>query len=259
MKKLAFCFLIYDRINHEELWHLFFKDVDPQKYSIHIHYKENVPLKYFEQYKLSNCIPTIYGHISIINAQNLLFEDALKDSTTSHCILISNSCIPFKSFDKVYEFIQIEYSYINKGIKQHCFPRCNNVLYYIGPYYIDKSAQWCILNRKHAAIMVNDKDYIQWFTHIHAPDEHAYITKLHVLNLSHEVIFTENQSNKATTFINWEGMDYKYVSQDNLKNYTSIMDEELEYLLVSPCLFGRKFLPECNLSYKPYINAIQSK
>jgi hypothetical protein len=33
-----------------------------------------------------------------------LFEEALKDPNTSHCIILSNSCIPFKSFDKVYEF-----------------------------------------------------------------------------------------------------------------------------------------------------------
>ena len=259
MKKLAFCFLVYDRINHEELWNLFFQGVDTQKYSIHIHYKDNIPLKYFEQYKLPHCISTQHGHISLIKAQNLLFEEALKDPNTSHCIILSNSCIPFKSFDNVYEFLDTNYSYINKGLKNHCFPRCYSVLYYIGPYYIEKSSQWYILNRKHARIMVNDNDYIQWFQHIRCPDEHAYITKLKVLNLWHEVIFTENQSNKATTFTNWEDMDYKYVSQHDIKNYTSIADEELDYLLASPCLFGRKFLPECNLSYEPYINAIQYK
>jgi hypothetical protein len=43
MKKLAFCFLIYDVINHEELWKLFFDRVDPSKYSIYIHYKTNTP------------------------------------------------------------------------------------------------------------------------------------------------------------------------------------------------------------------------
>jgi hypothetical protein len=53
MKKIAFCFLIYDIINHEELWNKFFLDVDINKYNIYIHYKYNVPLKYFEKYKLN--------------------------------------------------------------------------------------------------------------------------------------------------------------------------------------------------------------
>ena len=56
--KIGFCFLIYDKINLEELWELFFKDVDPNKYNIYVHYKDNKILKYFEQYKLhqSECI-----------------------------------------------------------------------------------------------------------------------------------------------------------------------------------------------------------
>ena len=49
MKKIAFCFLIYDIINHEELWNIFFKNVDANKYTIYIHYKFNKPLKYFEK------------------------------------------------------------------------------------------------------------------------------------------------------------------------------------------------------------------
>lgn len=127
MKKIAFCFLVYDHINHEELWNIFFKGIDSQKYSIHVHYKHDVQLKYFNNNKLASCIPTQHGHISLIKAQNLLFEEALKDENTTHCIIVSNSCIPFKSFDKVYEFLDINYSYINQGPKSQCFPRCNSV------------------------------------------------------------------------------------------------------------------------------------
>ena len=58
MKKIAFCFLIYDIINHEELWNIFFKDIDTNLYNIYIHYKNNKQLKYFEKYKLDNCIET---------------------------------------------------------------------------------------------------------------------------------------------------------------------------------------------------------
>ena len=52
MKKIAFCFVIYDIINYEELWNMFFQNVDTNKYNIYIHYKTNTPLKYFEKYKL---------------------------------------------------------------------------------------------------------------------------------------------------------------------------------------------------------------
>ena len=56
MKSLGLCFLIYDKINHEELWYNWLKNVDDKKYKIYIHYKNDSKLKYFEKYKLNNCI-----------------------------------------------------------------------------------------------------------------------------------------------------------------------------------------------------------
>ena len=78
-QKLAFLFLIYDSIHNEQLWYRFFEKVDPSKYSIYIHYKSNIPLKYFEKYKLTNCIPTEYCKPSIVQAKNLLIKEALTD------------------------------------------------------------------------------------------------------------------------------------------------------------------------------------
>ena len=38
MKKIAFCFLVYDTINNEDLWELFFKNVDKNRvdYSVYL-------------------------------------------------------------------------------------------------------------------------------------------------------------------------------------------------------------------------------
>ena len=54
MKKIAFCFLINDVINHEELWYTFFKNIPQDKYNIYIHYKIDFPLKYFDIYKIDD-------------------------------------------------------------------------------------------------------------------------------------------------------------------------------------------------------------
>ena len=50
----------------------FFLNIDKNKYTIYIHFKNNVSLKYFEQYKLKNCIETQYADISLVCAQNIL-------------------------------------------------------------------------------------------------------------------------------------------------------------------------------------------
>lgn len=78
-KKLGFCFLIYDRIKLEEIWHRFFQNVNPEKYGIYIHYKTmNPSLQYFEHCKLDNCIETEYATVSLVHAHNLLFTKHIK-------------------------------------------------------------------------------------------------------------------------------------------------------------------------------------
>jgi hypothetical protein len=262
MKKIAFCFLIYDIINHEELWNKFFNNVDTNLYNIYIHYKFNKPLKYFEKYKLDDCIETKYGDITLVYAQNLLLQKALDDYDNKHFIFISNSCIPLKSFRYVYNNLNKRYSYFNITPQKQCFPRCNNTMKFIDTKYIQKASQWCILNRKHTELMINNRQYIEWFNYdTTVPDEHCYITNIFYNNLQDEIITTPNIANDATTFANWEGMDYKYVSNRGLKNYSFITEEELVYLLNSKSLFGRKFdrvyIP--SLYNNKYIEFIKSK
>ena len=35
-KKIALCFLIYDKINHEKLWYRWLEHINPNKYTIYI-------------------------------------------------------------------------------------------------------------------------------------------------------------------------------------------------------------------------------
>lgn len=262
MKKIAFCFLIYDIINHEELWNIFFKNIDSNKYNIYIHYKTYKELKYFNKYKLDNCIETKYEDQTIPLAYNILFRKAYDDDENYKFIIVSGSCIPLKSFDFIYNFLtKNEYGYFNICPQIQCFPNCNSLLSLIKKEYISKSHNWFILNRKLVENLCFDKDEIlnEYFKNIYAPAEYFYYTYIKILKLENEIITTLNQANNAMTFTNWQGMDYKYVTNRCLKNYTSISEEELIYLLNSKCLFGRKFTRECtSLINKTYITNITS-
>jgi hypothetical protein len=105
--------------------------------------------------------------------------------------------------------------------------------------------------------MITHDDYINWFDSI--PDEHCYITNIYYNNLQNEIITTSGTAN-ATTFTNWSDLEYKYRCNSGLKNYDSIDNEELVYLLQSPSLFGRKFTKKCieNLSITEYLETIMS-
>jgi hypothetical protein len=263
MKKIAFCFLIYDVINNEELWNIFFKNVDTNKYNIYIHYKFNKPLKYFEKYKLNDCVETKYADVSLIHAHNLLFKKAYVEGCNK-IISLSQSCIPFKSFDHIYNFLtRDDFGHFNVMPQTQCFPRCNNLLNYYDKNVIQKSYNWFILNRKICESIVNfDKQKIDdQYGSIYAPEEHYFITNVFHNNLQDEIITTPNLANDATTFTNWEGMDYKYPSYRGLKNYISITEDEMLYLMNSKCLFGRKFNRECiaSLANKTYIDFITSR
>jgi hypothetical protein len=260
--KIAFCFLIYDQINLEEIWSRFFKEVDPSLYSVHVHYKTQKPLKYFEAAKLRDCIDTQWGDLSLVRAQNLLIADALKDPATTHCILLSNSCIPLKSFAQVAAHLDPGRSYFNIGDPARCFPRCLFVTQFVESRFIQKASQWCILNRKHATLVTESTDYLEWFAACNAPDEHCYITKLFAARLREELVLTKNAADSATTFTNWSDMmEYRYRNTDiGLKTYDTIKQEELTHLLSSPCLFGRKFAREAvrSLINPTYLKAIQT-
>lgn len=238
--KIAFIFLIYDEINHEHIWQLFFKSIDTDKYNIYIHYKIYKPSSFFDKYKLNNIIPTEWCGISLVQAHNLLLKEALKDQNNTNFILLSNSCIPFKTFDYIYNNLFINYSYFNLMLLKN-FDNCILALSNINKNLIRKNHQWSILNRKHALLLVNDESkYINWFYNCSVcADEYAHINYLIYSKLDNEIIITNNEKEKATTFTNWNS------EQSVLNNYNNITNNEIIFLINSPCFFGRKFNKNC--------------
>ena len=110
-------FLIYDSINHEKIWYDFFSNINKDKYNIYIHYKENNPLEYFEEYKINeeDIVETEWCGNSLVEAQIKLYEYAMRDKQNYKMIMVSNSCIPLKNFNYIYDFLTKDnYSYYNK-------------------------------------------------------------------------------------------------------------------------------------------------
>lgn len=260
MKKLLFLFLVYDDIEHEELWNEFFRDADLDKYDIRIHQKNSKDLKYFNEYRMPNHIPTRYADISLVKAQNLMIEDALLDPDAYKFIFLSQHCIPLKSFNYIYtELISNNASIFNEAVDGQCFPRCVSLLKHYPASQIKKASQWCILNREHAQLMIDHKNEVEHFSAVTAPEEIYYLTMImRYGNTSFQkLIRTSNLASGATTFTNWENMkEYPYVIDEGLKTYKDISVEELKYLLKAPCLFGRKFDRSCVLSF-PLKDAIR--
>lgn len=262
-KKIALCFMIYDKINNEDLWYEFIKNVDKSKYNIYIHYKYDKPLKYFEEYKIPNPIETKWGCISLVYAQNLLLKYALKDSYNNHFIFLSQSCVPLKPFDYIYTILDTNKSYFNLMKNNVINHTSNNLIKYFKKEHIQKASQWSILNRKHAKLLIdNERNIKDWFYKIiennkkyknilYALDEIVYICILNKMNMHDELKITNNIGVGATTISYW--MDTNkvktYKKSRYLKyrpfEYSHICIEELKEYVESDSLFARKFIDKC--------------
>lgn len=268
--KLAFLFLIYDTIHHEELWYNFFKNIDHCKYSIYVHYKTNVALKYFEKYKLKNCIPTEYCKPSIVAAQTLLIKEALNDPLNYKFITVSQSCIPLKSFDYIYsDLTKDDMGYFNTAMDMEQY-RFDSLLENFDKSIIKKSANWFILNRELAKDMSDNIYILPKFEKVFCPEEHYFIMVVYLMNKTNQIHqnFDAKGPEDLTTFANWIYNDYVFRDLYNrrdlvqfrrgIKNYTSILKKELDYLLGSKCYFGRKFVWTCMvLCQSPrYVNLV---
>jgi hypothetical protein len=248
-KKIAFLFLIYEDFNHEDVWNDFFRHADPEKYTILIHYKKQKQLSYFESYKMKYCIPTNYGDITLVKAHLYMIHEAFKDPLVCKTINLSQACIPFKSFEYVYEKLtKDDMSHFNRmPMSDWSLQVTTPATSYIPREDIYKAANWFILNREHANCCFTHLEYIQYFISVKSPEEFVFLTILKKY-CNKDICLTEYSGEGATTFTNWDykwGMKYKYPHDYGLKNYSNISDEELEYLIQSPCLFGRKFNKEC--------------
>lgn len=264
-KKIALCFLIYDKINHEQIWYDYLKNIDPNKYNIYIHYKTNKPLKYFEKYKLKNCIETEYARLSIVLAQNLVLKEALKDPLNQHFIWLSGACIPVKSFNYVYNYLDVNNSYFNL-MKERKIPY--DSINFTNENNITKASMSSILNRKHSEIYVDNNDNIKiWFNEIDkinknlwedpnrsisfAIDEIVYLTLINHYNLQNEIKTTYNLGINSIIINQWtENSNSKKYNKSKYHEtepfeYLYICPEELESLIHSDSLFARKFTPEC--------------
>jgi len=176
--KLAFLFLIRDTINFPDLWTYYFQSADPSQYSIYIHYKDNIDIGWFNQFKVPVTIETHWGNISLVKAMNILLEQALMDHENQMFIFLSESCVPIKSIMYILSYLNTSKSYFTHTLmSKNDYYRTKSVLKYINPRNIKKAAQWCIINRKHATYLIQQKNnMINIFKDIFAADEHCYIT-----------------------------------------------------------------------------------
>uniref|UniRef100_A0A6C0LFS1 Glycosyltransferase n=1 Tax=viral metagenome TaxID=1070528 RepID=A0A6C0LFS1_9ZZZZ len=203
---IGFLFLTYDAICKEDIWFSYFKNVNCDHYKIFVHPKNANEIR--NQNFFKNCIipswcETDWGNFSLIEAQKLLIEEALKHSNITHFVFVSNNAIPVTSFYQLYNFLQTKKSIIGYGkttIDNHTmrYDKLQHKPIFSKEQFLIQS-QWCILSRHDATILVEEHNEIKkLFNNSWIPDEHAYVNYL---------VYYKNITdieNKSTTYIEWD-------------------------------------------------------
>jgi galactoside 2-L-fucosyltransferase 1/2 len=146
MKKrsIAFCFLLYDTIEHLKLWEEFFEQDLIGNHTIYSHLKsitEKTPdwLK-----KISvDSVKTGWCAEGLIDAFSQMIKEGLKNRDNKYFVLLSGSCVPLYTYPKTYEKI-----FSSKKSRMNYMKIPENV--FEGRKDIYNAHQWVILNRKNA-------------------------------------------------------------------------------------------------------------
>ncbi|XP_076908464.1 glycosyltransferase BC10-like [Bidens hawaiensis] len=272
--KIAFMFLSVGSLPFEKLWDKFFQGHEG-RFSIYIHASRDKPVhssNYFVNREIRSG-KVEWGTVSMVDAEKRLLANALKDPDNQHFVLLSDSCVPLRDFDYVYNYLMYtNISFIDSfsdpgphgsgRYSEHMLPE-------VEKKFFRKGAQWFTMKRQHALVVMADSLYYTKFRDYCKPgmdgrncyaDEHYLPTFFHM----HDPIGVANWS---VTHVDWserkwhpKSYEKKDISEQLLKNITSITEsvhvtsEERPETTIIPCmwngmnrpcyLFARKFLSE---------------
>lgn len=243
-QKIAFCFLLYNTVEHRKIWEKFFSgDNYPiPSYNIYSHLKkvtDETP-----NWILKNKIRTIktgWCEENLVFAWINLLKEALKDPDNKYFAILSGSCIPLFTYEETYKKIfSSSKSRLNIDLTAEAYQAT-------GLYYAD---QWVVLNRKHAELLVELKDTERGNEYLKkirkqiciddscfCPDE-LYPVNWFIENYGkpHTKTFRKEFKDMQTTYTYWDGKKPHPIKFNNEK-----LKKFKEKICDSGAFFGRKF------------------
>ncbi|KAK2970513.1 hypothetical protein RJ640_001718 [Escallonia rubra] len=166
--KIAFMFLSPGTLPFERLWDMFFQG-NEDRFSVYMHASKDKPVhtsRYFIDREIRSD-KVVWGKISMVDAERRLVANALKDPDNQHFVLLSDSCIPLRDFDYVYNYLMYTNvsfvdSFTDPGphgsgrYSEHMLPEVEKKDF-------RKGAQWFTMKRQHAVITTADSLYYTIF------------------------------------------------------------------------------------------------
>lgn len=150
MKKVAFCFLLYDSVKHPSYWEDFFDQDDKDTHTVYSHLKKTTDkTQHWIKRNRVKTVKTDYCAISLVHAWIQMLRKALKNNDNQYFCILSGECIPLFPYKQVYSKItRSKKSRVNLDMLAEVYVET-------GWYYAD---QWVILTRREAKLLVKLRD-----------------------------------------------------------------------------------------------------
>lgn len=216
INKIAFLFLTLDNPNFPNIWDFYFKD-HQDKINIYIHPKYPEKVTWQKDKIIKDLKQTEWG--LIVDAYKSLFREALLDKSNVKFIMISESCVPIKPFDKLYNDLtkNLDESLIkllpitNYDWNSRLTQEIKNK---IGKKNLIKHyARMCLSRHCIKKLLISDK--LKLFTKMHVGDE-FFLSSITPIN---------NFKDFTVTYDDW---DYVEKQKKEIKNKIKLLYEEQE-------------------------------
>ncbi|KAI9097641.1 hypothetical protein K1719_025412 [Acacia pycnantha] len=256
--KVAFLFLTPDPLPFEKLWDTFFEGHEG-KFSVYVHMPNEKPVhksRYFVGREIRSK-PVGWGSISTVEAERRLLANALLDPDNQHFVLLSDSCIPVRNFEFVYNYLLLANvsfieCYVDPGIHgngryiEHMLPEVEQKDF-------RKGSQWFSMKRKHAIMVMADSLYFTKFKLHCRPKKKGQncFASEHYLPTFFNMFDPSGIAKWSVTFVDWsEGKWHPRFFKvhdvtSKLLNTISSIDESVHYtsdskrsVLVTPCIWN---------------------
>lgn len=261
--KIAFLFLTYNNLKRPDIWNKFFdikleNNIDnttkysnkySNKFTIYNHAKdkEQVTDLILKDKHIPEHIDTCWGCFGTVEANILMMKEALKDPLNKKFILVSDSCVPIISFDKLYkELMKDDKSRINYWKENNTLDRYDSIIDPPFPKseFKKQCAQGLIFNRTYAELLLKTiNKYKPKWKDMTCVDEHYFGNLLIVLDPD----FTKNTDIKNITFdiwqlnkINYKNINFDDIKTDNYINLKKLSNKGIDKIREHDFMFARK-------------------
>jgi predicted SAM-dependent methyltransferase len=244
-RKLAFLFLTRSNHHQSVLWQEFLSGHE-REFTLHTHakYRHAVSEEPWRGSLIPQHVATQWGHVSLVHAMLALLRQAMHDPYNHKFIFVSEACVPIKPFSTIHQSLtgdergRMAWEHARSVAKRspEKARRMNKSLGIPRQYWF-YHGQWLALNRETAGLLL-DHDQSARFEHVFAADECYFATVLAMLGCN----LARHFSRAPLTHADW--------CRPHPRRpfiYEQLASKDIEMLRSSPCLFARKFVPQCNI------------